>query len=171
MSPVYIEKAREDLCPAITADNWDAALKRNGFAGADVVMKDFEDDVIVLSSETYPVRSALFLQQCLGLDAQMVDVERAALVYQRDDNELVILMVDCGGYFLHYMNADPYAGLKSLVRASRRILWVFGSGAWDVGRGHGLLPTGLDFFILMSFMMGINGGVLSQGVFSAFLGP
>ncbi|RCI07613.1 hypothetical protein L249_1652 [Ophiocordyceps polyrhachis-furcata BCC 54312] len=171
-------EVERNLCPAITADGWDAALKKNGFSGADIVMKDFEDDVahhlgwlvstainrgsglisngslkqpdwrvkatVVINkscAEQQSLSDALLplLHESLGLDAQVVDVETAALVSQRDDKELVILLVDYGWDFLHSLDATSYAWLKSLVRASRRILWVFGSGAWDVSPDHGLV--------------------------------
>ncbi|RDA90934.1 hypothetical protein CP533_5339 [Ophiocordyceps camponoti-saundersi (nom. inval.)] len=166
------------LSPAITADAWDAALKRNGFTGADLVFKDFEDDVahhigwlastavnressvisngsqnqpdwrlkatVVINkscAEQQSLSEALLplLRHSLGLDVQMLNVETAALVTQRDDEELVILVLDCGWDFLRSLDATSYVWLKSIVKASRRILWVFGSGAWEVGPDHGLV--------------------------------
>lgn len=87
----------------------------------------------------YAERLVTSLNDTLDMVASIQSIDTTTTIDQKDNDELVIFLADYGLPFLASLNDESYTWMKSLIRGSRRLLWVKGSGAWDVSPDHGLL--------------------------------
>lgn len=94
--------------------------------------------IVVNESCALQLRLAEGLLQVLH-DATIVSIEAAAEAEPGHPDEVVILLADYGRPFLKTLDKAAYDHLKALIKSSRRLLWVSGSGYWHLSPDYGIL--------------------------------
>ena len=150
-------EANRTLSPALTIEAWNDLLKNNGFTGADLVLKDFENESchqisIIIStakelSENPPIMpgsliivdegSALQLELAEQLKArleydgqpipQIVPLQKAVLLAKLS-TYLCVVLLELEQPFLQKLERTTYVTLRSLLTNTNHVLWINGGG-------------------------------------------
>ncbi|KAI0165413.1 polyketide synthase PksD [Hypoxylon sp. FL1284] len=153
-------RSEEDFrsgCPTITAAEWDALLRKNGFSGNDMVIRDYRNDVahyasfiistaldnaqlwvksprtliVVKDDDEYQLSVASYLaNNAMDLfdDEQPVVITIAELADQTiSENTCVLFLADMGASLLSQISEISFRLIQGCIQQSKKLLWVSSS--------------------------------------------
>ncbi|KAI1099779.1 hypothetical protein F4804DRAFT_69463 [Jackrogersella minutella] len=154
------------MSPLLSEETWDTLLRRNGFSGADFILRDFSDEESHLMSlicttaiEPEAANSVLpdvtiAVEPGSSTQNEMADVLisrlsaegcHAVRVYLSTPQEIIsspgvlITLFDVEEAILSRLDTNSFESLKSLLLSASRILWVSKKAGPSVDPRHGMV--------------------------------
>ncbi|KAL7629709.1 hypothetical protein AAE478_001232 [Parahypoxylon ruwenzoriense] len=144
----------------ITEPEWDMVLKKNGFTGSDLVIKDYMDDAahyasIIISTAKHPLQSTAEGTKVLLIvddkDEYQKNVAFSCMmgafkdpdytpnilsISQLDEAEIlptdyVVFLADVGKPLLADVSEATFGGIQRMVQRAENVLWVTSSGVLE----------------------------------------
>ncbi|KAI1084493.1 putative polyketide synthase [Whalleya microplaca] len=155
------------MSPLLSEEAWNSLLRRNGFSGADFILRDFADEESHLMSiicatavEFGDVKTTVLPEVTIALEpdssmqAEMADILFSGLsaegygVMRIDltsfqgcisSSEIVITLFDLESAILSRLDERSFSSLKHLLSCASKVLWISkGSGPF-VDPSHGMI--------------------------------
>ncbi|KAF2279780.1 phenolpthiocerol synthesis polyketide synthase ppsA [Westerdykella ornata] len=142
--------------PLLTDTDWDAVLRQNGFSGADLCLKDFDDGShtfsVIVSTAVDPSPVLPNTPSCSPHGVVIVDPDSKVQISIAEEirqhgaweilpleamedkvleHRITVLLFELGNPALHRLSPETFLSLKYAVNKMRRVVWVTGESTLD----------------------------------------
>lgn len=154
------------MSPLVTEKRWDELLRRNGFSGADFILRDFSDEdshlmSIICATATYPKPDTMLPEVAIAIQSSSALQRDTANILLRKLSShgfpkvwiidisktfsdmaspgVMITLFDLEYAILFQMTEAMFDTIKRLLHIFSKVLWVSGGGGQTVDPSHGMI--------------------------------